>query len=196
MTFEEHWFNLSLAWTEYAIEHFYDEQDGLFYYTSDLDDPLIARKKEVDDNVIASSNAIMATLLLRLSHLVEPDRSERYYRMAERQMLAMSSSVRSNSFYAGQWAQVLLELTEPSYEIVIVGKDAAAYRRVLQSSDLPRAVFAGSESDKYGKLENSPIALLDGKAVKGESLIYICRDRVCKLPARSPEEALQQLGVR
>ena len=47
VTFDEKWLNDAKLLTEYAIEHFYDDKNGMFFYTSDVDAPLIARKMEV-----------------------------------------------------------------------------------------------------------------------------------------------------
>lgn len=54
----------------YAFKHFYDEVSGMFYFTSD-DHDLIARKMEINDNVIPATNSIMANNLLTLSLLTD-----------------------------------------------------------------------------------------------------------------------------
>lgn len=55
---------------KYALKHFYDEVSGMFYFTSD-DHDLIARKMEINDNVIPATNSIMANNLLTLSLLTD-----------------------------------------------------------------------------------------------------------------------------
>ncbi len=52
---------------------------------------------------------------------------------------------------------------------------------------LPNAVFLGGRDE--GGLE-----LLKGKLQEGETFIYVCKKNVCKLPVRSVEEALGQVG--
>ncbi|MNK12772.1 hypothetical protein D3C87_308480 [compost metagenome] len=54
----------------YALKHFFDEVSGMFYFTSD-DHDLIARKMEINDNVIPATNSIMANNLLTLSLLTD-----------------------------------------------------------------------------------------------------------------------------
>ena len=54
----------------YTLKHFYDEKSGMFYFTPD-DHDLIARKMEINDNVIPATNSIMANNLLSLSLLVD-----------------------------------------------------------------------------------------------------------------------------
>ena len=65
-TFEEKWLLEAQRLTEYALEHFGDENTEMLFYTSDLDDPLLTRSRETDDNVIPSSNSSMARVLFML----------------------------------------------------------------------------------------------------------------------------------
>ena len=45
-----------------------------------------------------------------------------------------------------------------------------------------------------GDDENLP--LLENKLVNGETIIYVCQNRVCKLPTKEVDEALQQLEIK
>ena len=58
ITLDEKWLILSKEIMEYTIIHFYDSTSGMFFYTSKDDPNLIARKTEVIDGVISSSNSI------------------------------------------------------------------------------------------------------------------------------------------
>src|SRR5690606_23610890 len=66
VTFDEQWLREALQLLRYTFEHFYDLEKQMFYYTSDLDPALVARKMEVPDNVIPSSNSQMARNLFVL----------------------------------------------------------------------------------------------------------------------------------
>ncbi|MCK4855324.1 MAG: thioredoxin domain-containing protein, partial [Bacteroidales bacterium] len=59
-TFDESWLKKAEALTDYTLEHFLDEQTGMFFYTHDKHSNLIVRKKDISDNVIPSSNSEMA----------------------------------------------------------------------------------------------------------------------------------------
>ncbi|MCB0616745.1 MAG: thioredoxin domain-containing protein, partial [Phaeodactylibacter sp.] len=69
-TFDEQWLQRAESLAQYALTHFLDEESGLFFYTSNLDPPLIARKMETEDNVIPASNSAMARALHRLGTLL------------------------------------------------------------------------------------------------------------------------------
>ena len=57
----------------YALDHFYDKNSGMFYFTSRLDPELVARKMEINDNVIPASNSVMANVLYDLGTLLDQD---------------------------------------------------------------------------------------------------------------------------
>ena len=54
--------------SEYVIKNFSNDQSALFYFTSKKDEELITRTIEFRDNVIPSSNSIMAKNLFKLYH--------------------------------------------------------------------------------------------------------------------------------
>ena len=81
-----------------------------------------------------------------------------------------------------------LHLAAPFHEVVITGPEAEARRRELASRYLPNVLWAGAEAE-------SGLALLENRFVPGQTLLYVCRDRVCGLPVRTASEALAQLGA-
>ena len=69
-TFDTKWLEYSEKLIKYTIEHFYDNNSGMFYFTSDLDMKLIARKMEINDNVIPASNSVIANSLFDLGTIL------------------------------------------------------------------------------------------------------------------------------
>lgn len=65
-TFDIHWLDLSRIITDYMIAHFQDEKSSMFFYTSNQSEALFTRKMEITDNVMPSSNAVMANNLYQL----------------------------------------------------------------------------------------------------------------------------------
>ncbi len=185
ITFDEQWIDEANKLMTYVFNQFYDEKDHFFYFT-DKDGPdLIARKKEVQDNVIPASNSIMARNLLRLGVILDRNDykeigSEMAYKMKE-------SSLKQTSFMAN-WAVLLSELQQPMAEIVIVGPKYNELRSEFQKRSVPYAIFMGAE-------KSSDLPLLQRKiAVGGKTTIYVCFDKACKLPVHSVAEAVKLLG--
>ena len=65
-TFDAAYLELARQLTERANAAFFDEEEGLYFFTSDASEQLIARKKELFDNVIPSSNSLMCHNLIHL----------------------------------------------------------------------------------------------------------------------------------
>lgn len=183
-TFDIQWLNQALAITDYAIRHFHDPSTGFFYYTSDESKQLVARKIEIPDNVTPSSNAVMAEVLFKLGHYYE---STVYETMSLKMVSSLSKDFLQNGPYFGRWASLMGQMAFQPYEVAVMGEDAEEKGRQLMKSYLPTVLFMGGES------ENLP--LLENKYVKGKTIIYVCRDKVCKLPVQDVEQALLQLKV-
>ncbi len=182
VTFDEQWIDKSTLMTNYVIAHFEDPK-GYFYYTSDIDAPLIARKKDMSDNVISSSNSIMGRNLAKLGELTY---NKEYTSKSRTMILRMVDKIDEGgqpNFYSN-WCQLYTEHLNPPYEIAILGQNALALSLEMQKNFLPDAVFLGGQSE--GKLE-----LLKDKLQEGSDKIYVCKNKVCKFPVSTVAEAIK-----
>jgi hypothetical protein len=184
VTFEEKYLVRASELMQYVIDHFFDESDGFFFYTSRNSEALIARKKEIFDNVIPSSNAVMAQNLNALGVLF--DRNE-WREMAAAMVNSLSQLVKSEPGFMSHWAMVYMEVKKGLAEIVLTGKGIDKLRSELQRNFLPFSLLQGSENGGALPLQKDKIAI-DGKAT-----IYVCHNRTCQLPVHSVDEALAQL---
>ncbi len=170
--------------SDYVLQHFYDDQSGMFFYTSNVKNDLIARKMEISDNVIPASNSIMADDLFLLA--VYYDKPE--YRKTARQMLVnVKEQTLSNGAYYSNWARQMLSFIYKPSEVVIAGRSAKTLQRELNTYFLPGIILAGG--DKPGSLP-----LMRDRFIDGENLIYVCRNNVCKLPVKTVNEALREIA--
>jgi uncharacterized protein YyaL (SSP411 family) len=179
-TFDEKWIWLSKNLCDYTIEHFYDKNSGMFFYTSDQDEQLIVRKKEIQDNVIPASNSVMANNLFDLGVYFY----EQSFLDKSSKMLAnvKNEIKRSGPFYYN-WAGLLAKFVHNPFEISIIGYDLKGMRAEFDKNYIPFALFAGS-------MVNSKLPMLEDKTLKDKSTIYICKNRVCKKPVYSVKDAL------
>ncbi|HRH04088.1 MAG TPA: thioredoxin domain-containing protein [Bacteroidia bacterium] len=183
VTFNETYLEHAKRLMDYSIAHFYDSESGFFFFTSDLDAPLIARKMETSDNVIPASNSSIALSLFLLGHYFDvPD-----YLDKSRQMLR---NVKRMLHHYGEgysnWARLLLYELTPFYEIAIVGNNAEKFRVDLQKIYLPNAQIMGSA-------HTSKLPLLENKYVENKTLIYVCKQRNCFLPVETVDDAMKLL---
>jgi len=168
-TFDEKWLRDALGLTEYCLEHFYDEISDMFYYTSDKDAALIARKMELSDNVIPSSNSAMAKNLYVLGHYFYKDN---YIEIAKKMLGNLQKSTLTGGTYFANWDILMTWIACEPYEIAIVGEHCEAKRKEFEKQYLPNVFLSGGKSE--GTLE-----LLKGKLVPGETKVYVCQNKVC-----------------
>ena len=67
VTLNEHWLRIAKQLTDYCFDNFYDETKHFFRFKSIQDEALITTHFEIEDNVIAASNSVMANNLMTLS---------------------------------------------------------------------------------------------------------------------------------
>jgi uncharacterized protein len=181
-TFDIHWLNAGHELAGFAVGHFSDPGNSLFFYTSDLSETLIARKHEIPDTVIPSSNSVMAHVLIRLGHFY--DNSAYLSRAVALLKLVVRDNSSHNPYYAN-YAMALGLIAYPVNEIAIAGENASEKNLILQKHYLPTSFFLG------GTKENLP--LLRDKLVANATKIYVCRDKTCSLPVDDAETALNLL---
>jgi uncharacterized protein len=144
----------------------------------------LPEKKEVFDNVIPASNSVMARNLQVLGTLLD---NQEWKEMANKMVTKLSVMILSEPSYMSNWGIALLEVTQGLSEIVVSGEEALTCCHQIQKHFLPFSVTAGTQT-------SSELALLTGReAVAGRTLIYVCKNQVCKLPVEKPEEAIAQL---
>ena len=182
-TFDEKYLTQSKRLTDYAIQHFYNPANGLFYFTSINDNPLIARKVETSDNVIPSSNAVMADVLFQLGTLYD---EANYKKMSRQMLLNMQSMAHQHTTFYSRWAKLELSFIIPPIEIAIVGSNAKKIRTEFAQYYLPKVTYIGAETA-------STLPLLAGKLKPNETLIYVCENKTCGLAVKSVSESLLQL---
>lgn len=183
-TFDEKYLETAKKLLEYTVEHFFDKESGMFYYTSDIDNALIFRKMEINDNVIPSSNSEMARNLFYLGQIYY---NEDYVEKSRQMLYNVKKQIPRSGTYYSNWAALLIHFIYPPNEVAIMGKNALKIRTELDENFLPSLIIAGSMKD-------SNIPLLKDRYQKNTMKIYVCKDKVCKLPVENVKDALKQIN--
>lgn len=185
ITFDEAWLRLAETLLDQTLENFYDPADGFFYFTDAQSEALIARKKEIFDNVIPSSNSLLAHALYQAGTLL--DRAD-FVELADTMLSAMSRVLEGNIQVATNWAALYTHRVNPTAEVVISGPDSDLLRKDFDRYFVPNKVVAGA-------VETSNLPLLEGRTpLAGQTLIYVCFNKTCQLPVKTVEEALNLLS--
>jgi len=182
-TFDEKWLKNAQELTDYSIAHFYDQNSGMFFYTSDIDPALIARKTEVSDNVIPSSNSEMAKNLFVLGQYFYNDE---YIATAKKMLNNVKQSTFKSGAYYANWDILMAWFVSEPYEIAIVGEAFESKRKEFDKNYLPNIILSG------GKNEGT-LALHKSKLIAGKTTIYVCQNKVCQLPVSEVKGALKQI---
>jgi len=182
-TFDEKWFYTAKKLADYAIDHFKEKDSDFFFYTSDIDEPLIARKIDFSDNVTPSSNSSLALGLFKLSRFFYNDI---YEESAINLLKAIKNYAVMNPTFHSYWLTAAVNLAIPFYEVGIVGDNFKNKRNEISRMFLPNIILFGGENE--GSLE-----ILKSRYVAGKTLIYICENRVCQLPVEETEKALNKI---
>lgn len=184
-TFEEDWLDEALKLTAYVIENFYDVEDELFYFTDKNAEELIARKKEIFDNVIPASNSLMAHNLYTLGLIV--DHTD-YVELADWMLSKMKRSMLADVQWVTNWAALYVLRTQPTAEVALVGNDVETYRKALETYFWPNKIVVGTAT-------SSDLPLLEGRIAKDDlTTIYVCFNKTCQLPVHTVEQAWMQLN--
>ncbi len=178
-TFDKAWLDKAEKLVTYALENFYDKNSGMFYFTSKLDPKLVARKMEINDNVIPASNSVIANVLYDLGILLDND-------IYKQKAIIMANNVKPDmvkyaSSYAN-YANLMLKEIGPYYEVAIVGKEAHTKAMELNKKYVPNKLLLGS-------FESSEMGLLQEKYVQGRTMIYVCENKACQLPTTNITQA-------
>ena len=181
---DQKWLDISKNFADYTISHFFNKESGMFYFTSDEDPALIARKTEVADNVIPASNSSMAKSLFKLAKYFE----EKSYDTICKQMLRNMIAEFDNYLPSyTNWAILLMQEIGPYYEVAVCGPEAVELVQQIHNAFHPVKMIVGSIQEKTN------LSLLEYKWIEGQTTIFVCENKVCLLPVMTAEDAIKQL---
>jgi uncharacterized protein YyaL (SSP411 family) len=184
VTLDEKWLATSKSLIDVLFVNFFDEKNQMFYFTSKEDESLIARKYEVNDGVIASSNSIIANSLFKLGHYFS---DTNYLKTSEQMLNNLKEDVQMNPANYSNWLNLMTNFTNPFYEVVVAGNNAMEVNRSLINNYNPNILIAGTIK------ENNTLPLLLYKYNEDETLIYVCVNGTCKLPQTNLKKAIESI---
>ncbi len=171
----------ALEMTIYTMNHFFDKESGMFFYTSFNNSELFTRKMELNDNVIPSSNAVMAHNLYVLSFLFE----KMEWQDLSFQMVAnMKTELANNAYFRYEWNFLYSIFTKQQIEIVIVGENAKTVLFEINKKFLPGIIVFATDVQVE-------IPIFKERFMNDKTLIYVCKNKSCHLPVTSIDDALE-----
>jgi hypothetical protein len=181
VTSEDNWFKLAYALTEQVTKDF-TAVDRVLYNFSPSSSGDSWNHQEVQDNVIPSSNGVMAENLFLLSRLSGNQKMEtRAVDMIRRMYGPLCRYPR----FHYQWGYAALNLLFPFFETAVTGPAADKTASDFHKAYLPGTLICAAR-------ERSSIPLLKDRISPDKTQIIVCRDKTC-FPPGGKEEAFRLL---
>jgi hypothetical protein len=178
-TLKQEWLDLAISLTGVTMEQFYDQGTGMFNYSGENSEILISNNVETQDNVIPSSNSVMAHNLFVLGHILV---NKEYIDHAETMMKQMKGRFEQHPSGFSNWGKLIITQLNPYYEVAIVGPSAKKVAETLSLDYLPHSLVVGSDNA-------STLPLFQNRFESDKTRIFVCQGNVCQLPVEDPEDA-------
>ena len=140
-TFDEQYLDKASRFTEKVITSFYDPADGYFFFSSRNAEQLVARKKELFDNVIPASNSVMAQNLLLLGKLLDKNN---WLIMGQQMVDGVTELILNEPNYMANWAIAWLAANGNGAEVAIVGQECLRLKNEFKKQFHPTTLLMGS----------------------------------------------------
>jgi uncharacterized protein YyaL (SSP411 family) len=170
VTFEEKWMELAKNLTETVETNFQDSHTKMCYYTS-VNSELIARKMELNDNVIPATNSVMAHNFHKLSYFY---RKEKWKENAEQMLANVYDGMEMYGSGYSNWALLLLQVLDSIEEIEIVGANANEIRQNTNKKFKIGTIYSGGT--------NFSLPILQEKPITTKTVLYRCKGEMCDAP--------------
>ena len=191
------YFDLAIRYSDYTLEHFWDEKENNFYYTSDIHETLLLRTKILYDLATPSGNSVFVSNLIRLYHITG---KADYIDKAEKMIGASISSALDNPFGFGWLLSSSYLFIEKPIEITIFSKNDnyPSIASELDKKFIPNGLFSivnqnkdSLELEKYGLFKNKTSINLR----PDEDYVLICKDFTCTPPITSLKKIEETLSA-
>lgn len=183
--FDEHWIQWAQELQKEQDTLLWDTKAGGYFLSERNANFMPVRKKEFSDGARPNSNAVAVLNLLRLYNLTF---AKEYHQKAKKVLSVIGDRMDQ---YPTLFAQMLIALDfylDRSKEVAVVGpKDSAeknAIIKLLHTRFVPNKVLAYSPPKG-----NSHLGILQDKySQKGQTVVYVCENNVCKYPTGDPKK--------
>ncbi|ADI73986.1 protein of unknown function DUF255 [Methanohalobium evestigatum Z-7303] len=194
-TFEVKYLEKALEFNNYLINHFWDDNNGGFYFTPDNAETPIVRKKEIYDGASPSGNSVALMNLMRLGRMTGNPELEK---KASDSIKSFSKSLSRNPIASTHSMQALDFVQGPSSEVVITGdfqsEDTQNMINSLRTEFIPRKVVLF----KPDKVQSPDIVNIAGftrdmDSQEGKATAYICQNYSCSSPKTDADDMVRSL---
>jgi uncharacterized protein len=154
-----------------SLQLFFNREKGYFKFSETEETTFI--HYDINDDVINSSNSIMANNLYTLSFYFS---DSHYYEISKSMLNGVKKLIEKSSAWYSNWANLQIKMEHACTQVVVSGdekKRGGLYQSQFKGIPNVLLAFAGSTTE---------IPLLKDKLHNSLNLVYVCKDKVCELP--------------
>jgi uncharacterized protein YyaL (SSP411 family) len=100
----------------------------------------------------------------------------------------VKDDTKKSGLYFSNWARLLLKFVYPPYEVSITGQNIEIIRKEFEQNFLVNIVIAGTN-------KSSKLPMIQDHNISDKTSIFVCQNKVCKMPVHAVEEALKLMIV-
>ncbi|MFX0033302.1 MAG: thioredoxin domain-containing protein [Promethearchaeota archaeon] len=197
-TFDIDYLQNAIVLNNFQINHFWDDEIGGFYFTSDFNEELLTRRKEIYDGAIPSGNSVSMLNLLRLSYITGDSNLEQKADILSR---VFTERLESSPIAYTQFMVAADFIVGPTYSIVIAGEtksdDTLKMLKAIENEYLPNKVILlrkmEHENPDIDELSNF-VQYFDN--LEGKATTYVCINKMCKSPTHDVDKMLEYLNAK
>jgi len=196
-TFNLRYLQSALNFQDKFDRHFWDGENGGYFFTSDTAETILQRKKEFYDGALPSANSAAMCNLLRLSRLTG---NTRYEEKAGEMHQIYSNQVSHAPTGFGQFLCAMDFALFDSREIVVAGpEDEPEIQQMLQTISttyLPRTVtlFKPADKERAEMLEQIAPVVKSHTMIDKQPTTFVCQHFKCEKPVHTARELRQKLN--
>lgn len=188
VTFDEKWLYMAKDLGKTVVNRFKNEEIGMFHYASKVTDASFLNGVhfvDIEDSYLPSGNAAVAHAMFVLGLYFEDDECANIAKTMMANVQKNIEKASSPSIYAHWGLLYNLFVVEP-YEVTIVGSDYERLRKGMDKNFLPNVFMFGGNS-------GGTLPAVEGKFIEGETLIYVCKNKICRMPTDQVDDAIAQI---
>lgn len=170
---------------DYTFDNFYDSHSGFFWYSEENKSLLFARKIEIYDGVISSSNAKMAEVLIQLGKLLDKNQ---YSETAQNMLQNMTHHILTNPSAYSTWARIALMKSQKEFIVAVCGPNSEKIIKDLLTQNLSVTLTL------CGSKIASTLPHLNQRYIEGKTMIYVCTENFCRNAVENISQAIEYLN--
>ncbi|NLZ39260.1 MAG: thioredoxin domain-containing protein [Firmicutes bacterium] len=194
-TFIPAYLSEALALNQIMLEHFWDRENGAFFFTAEDVKDAPVRQRELYDGALPSGNSVAAMNNLRLARLTG---NEELTKIAQKIAQAFAAEIKKIPQAYTMILSALDFILGPTIELVIAGKpqaaDTQAMLKKIHTSFIPNKVVLLHPGGKEGRaIESIAPFTREQKALNNKATAYICKNFACQAPITDANSLLKAL---